>query len=388
MPYEFLTPLNAVPQPTLPDPFLGPDGWRIRTVEDWPLQRSYIKEMLAYYLYGFMPENSGYAGGVCLISEDAYQGRALKERVQIRCGPEGAVVFEVLIIRPKTGVPVPFFIWNQFSDMSPCPIEEEAVCRYGYGIAAFNREQLARDEQGAAALRGPCMDAYPGQSWRALAMWAWGMSRIADYLEQTGLADRKQFIAAGFSRGGKAALCAAIYDERFAVCAAACSGCGGAGNFRYLGSRLGSGTGTCESLGDITRKNKYWYWFSDRAAVYGNQSQPSSLGQEALLPFDLHFVRAAIAPRMLITTEGLDDVWSNPFGTQLSWYASQPVYEWLGVPAHNVMRFREGGHAFNAEDWRAVIEYSHAAFRGDAMARFSRSSGGLELNAYFDWNRP
>jgi len=39
--------VSALPeQKALPDPFLGPDGQRVRTIEDWPQQREYLKAML------------------------------------------------------------------------------------------------------------------------------------------------------------------------------------------------------------------------------------------------------------------------------------------------------------------------------------------------------
>ena len=43
----------------LPDPFLKPDGTRISNADEWPQQRQYLKEMLAYYLYGEMPPSPG-----------------------------------------------------------------------------------------------------------------------------------------------------------------------------------------------------------------------------------------------------------------------------------------------------------------------------------------
>ena len=45
----------------------------------------------------------------------------------------------------------------------------------------------------------------------------------------TDWADTDKIIATGHSRGGKVALCAAIYDERIALGAPNGSGCGGAG---------------------------------------------------------------------------------------------------------------------------------------------------------------
>ena len=364
-------------QESLPDPFLKPDGTRVASAMEWEEQRVYLKEMLAYYLYGHIPSESGGATGAIIGRESALNHSAIKETVRITCGASNAINFDAVILRPSWQGPFPVFVWNQFAEMSPCPVIEEAIQR-GYAIAMFNRNQLAPDIMGCKELTGQCVETYPHSDWRAIAIWAWGASRLADYLITTDYADPDRLITTGHSRGGKVALCSAIYDERFALCATAGSGCGGAASLRFMGTRLGIG-GACESLGDITNKNRYWYWFSDVCAAYGNPEKKSTLLHEPLLPFDLHFVRALIAPRPLISVDGLDDIWSNPYGITLSWAASDPVYQLLDAAGKNALFFREGGHAYNAADWLTVLNFCDNMLQGKNETPLYKAHGAEQL---------
>lgn len=356
--YHFPGPHEAPVRKGLPDPLQKPDGTFVTDRQDWPRQRAYLKEMMAHYLYGHMPQDAGTVSGEVIGSRERFAGRVTEETVRIRCGPGGQISFDAVVRRPNGPGRYPVITVNHFTGQPPCPVEEE-LCRRGYCLVMFEKDQLAPDVMGCAedAFGGPCSAVYPEQDWRAIAMWAWGHSRLADYLVTTTYADCEKLVATGHSRCGKAAMCAAIYDERFAACVAAGSGCGGAGNFRYLGGRMGEGLGESETLGKITRCDRFWYWFADAGAAFGNREDLSRLGQEHRLPFDLHFLRALMAPRPFLVLEGLDDTWANPFGTQVSWLAAQPVYELLGAGGHNAMRFREGGHEYNREDWLAALSF-------------------------------
>lgn len=46
--------------------------------------------------------------------------------------------------------------------------------------------------------------AYPGYDWGILGGWAWGASRVADYLVTDKSIDKKKLIVSGASRSGKA----------------------------------------------------------------------------------------------------------------------------------------------------------------------------------------
>ena len=376
----------------LPDPFVKEDGSSVQSAEEWTGQREYLKEMLAHYMYGHMPPAPTNTKGELLYSRKIYGGKAIAETIRITFGPDDKKEHQVSMLvhmtRPVREGKVPVITWNQFKGRYGCPEEEKVVVEHGYAVAEFDKEDLAADS--ALAMQGPLAKAYPEYDWGAIAMWSWGHSRIIDYLAGTDYADMDKIAATGHSRGGKVALCAAIYDERIALCAASGSGCGGAGCYRYLGGRLGEGTGVCETAGSIA--DFFPFWWNDEFGKYGcrqtdvtratmktaeNQMEAmkalissvdpakfGTTGDEEYLPFDLHTVKALIAPRALITTDGLGDTWANPYGTQITWMAADEVYQFLGADGKNAIHLREGGHEYKGSDWLVVADFCDWIFYG------------------------
>lgn len=411
----------------LPDPFLRADGTRVRTPAEWEGQRRELKELLAHFLYGHMPPPSARDAfaGKKTGSRTAYRGKAVREELLFCYLPAPALCFRAQVVRPAREAPCPVILWNRGRGEADTPLEKDLVCVHGYALVTFDREGLAPD--GPTACTGPLAQAFPTCDWGAIAMWAWGHSIVADYLAGTGWADMERLAATGHSRGGKAAVCAAIYDERFAVCAAAGSGCGGLGCLRFVGSRYGEDTGLCETAGNAV--DGFPFWWSDHFGAFGARVTEEtrqvcgnygreifakifaqSAGRrkdEALLPFDLHFLRALIAPRAVLSMDGLGDTWANPFGTQITWRAAQEVFDFLGVPGKNGLFFREGGHAFSAADWQALTDFCNAVLCGrempggivtcppedaapviDPVLQRERQKDWRRLRLHYTWRRP
>jgi hypothetical protein len=372
-------------QKLLPNPFIKADGTVAVSREEWPAQREYLKAMLEFYLYGHTPPGPYNTQGEIIESKKIYDGAAIEDTVKITCGRDTVVSFAVTVKRPARKGPFPIVIVMSgefkpgltFYDYLlsigvsekdariylPCPIEEELLEK-GYALAFCKVTALCSDIDGCDVKQSPLAAAFPGYDWKAIAMWSFGLSRAADYLLTCNWADKEKLITMGGSRGGKVAMHSAVYDERFAVCIAAISGCGGAGNFRYLGGRMGRGLGQIESVGSITAKNGLGYFFADRLADFGKRGSWFDPGDECYLPFDLHTVRSLIAPRAIISTDALDDVWCGAFGTQLSFHASQPVFNFLDADGKNAMCFREGGHYISEYDWHEAIAFCDNIFYG------------------------
>ena len=94
------------------------------------------------------------------------------------------------------------------------------VFERGYALVIFNANDCAEDTtlrnlDGSWAFRNTrFFPAYPNYDWGILAAWAWGASRVADYLEKDPAINKDILVITGASRNGKSSMIAAAFDER------------------------------------------------------------------------------------------------------------------------------------------------------------------------------
>jgi DUF1680 family protein len=333
----------------LPDVFLMLNGSRVETVADWARRREEIKAMLLYYEYGHMPPGPGNVEAQELWSEIVYGSAGVKERLLLSMGPGHSIKVNVQIIRPVGEGPFAAIVRNG-GELDEVAIAEEIIKR-GYVIAEYVRTDLDPDKNDIV---GSAQTAYPDYDWATLAVWAWGGMRVIDYLETLDYVDKERIAFTGHSRGGKTALLAGALDERIALTVPNGSGCGGSGCYRVMGKNA-------ETLDDITKAETFSYWFAGRFRDFA--------GRESRLPFDQHFLKALVAPRVLLTTDALGDLWANPYGTQVTQTAAKEVFDFLGAGDKIGMHFREGGHSQNEEDFRALVDFAEKVFYGREVER-------------------
>jgi hypothetical protein len=157
----------------------------------------------------------------------------------------------------------------------------------------------------------------PGQTepapdeWGAIGAWAWGASRVLDYLETDRDVDARRVVLFGQSRLGKTVLWGGAHDDRFAIVIAANSGEGGASLMRRDYG---------ETVKDLC--TKFPYQFCGNFQQYADHVDK--------LPMDSHELLAMIAGRPLYLSTGSEDQQADPKGEFLACVGAAPVYALLG----------------------------------------------------------
>ncbi len=324
---------------TLPDPFVLPNGQRVATPGQWATRRDEIKTILAFYEYGHLPP----AANVRVIKTEDLpdENGAHCQRITLSCGAGNAIQFALDLRIPKnqTGA----FPVVLTGDALPLAIPEE-ISKRGTIVARFDRAAFAPDDD---SRKGGITTIYPDTDCGTLGGWAWGYARVIDYLTTRPDVAADKIIVVGHSRGGKAALVAGAYDRRIALTVGAQSGTGGAAPFRLQGKHS-------ESLEQAT--NRFNYWFGPRLKSFA--------GREAQLPFDQNYLLALIAPRNLLLLNAFDDPYSNVEAADQTFRASRATFDFLGVPDHIGLHFREGKHLFDDDDWRTLLDFADRQFFG------------------------
>ena len=247
--------------------------------------------------------------------------------------------------------------WRYATDM----VVSEILNR-GMILAQFNRVEIVSDVPYSTNRVGGLYEVIPSGTFGAIAAWAWGYHRCLDVLISMDFVDTFRIAVVGHSRGGKTTLLAGATDERIALTSANNSGAGGAGCYRVKGPQS-------ETLADLI--DAFPYWFGPLMKDY--------VDTENELPFDQHFLKALIAPRALLTTEGLGDLWSNPTGTWQTHLAAKEVYRFLRVEDRIAIHFREGGHDHSLADWKAFMDFMELQLCGQEMERLFNCNPELQV---------
>jgi hypothetical protein len=368
----------------MPDAMTMDDGTKVTTVAQWRARREQMKAILEYYELGHAPPPPGNVAGKDIKSAVLLDGTVNYRLVHLKFGPEENPGFDIAIFTPakRTG-PFPtiinpsFFntagiaITNQPAAPPPSALTNtQARLRYilnapvtpergaesfsnqlarGYAIVTYRYTQCGEDN--ANFRNSSFYPAYPGYDWGVLLGWAWGLSRVVDYLEAQSFVNTNQLIALGHSRLGKLVMVATAFDERISLGAPAGSSGAGTGAYRFCGP----GRGGKEGIEDMTRK--FPYYFVPRLKGF--------TGQMEKLPFEAYWYITLTAPRPWISVEGTDDQNCVPDAVKQSVLAARPVYVFLGVSPDRVgVSYQPHRHALTAGDWTAALDFADQQLRG------------------------
>lgn len=351
----------------LPDPFLRPNGTRVATKRAWKAQRHHLLELALRYEYGALPPVPHNVTGTETASRPQEGTGFTEKEIQLTMGPENRVQTRLLLKIPPGKGPFPVIVRGDLGWGRVAPAIVAAVGKRGYVLAEFDRTEIAPD----SAERGGVYAAYPDYTGGRLAAWAWGFHRVVDYLLTQPFVDKKRIAATGHSRGGKAVLLAGATDERIALTAPNNSGCGGAGCFRFQAEKS-------EDIAAILKN--FPFWFQPQFGEF--------IGHTDRLPLDQHTLKALIAPRALLSTEGLGDLWANPKGTQQTYLAAKEVFDFLGAGDRIGIVFRPGPHEHNADDWNALLDFADRQLFGRPITRRFDQLAFPDLPKVFAWKAP
>ncbi len=398
---KYPDPLDLPAVNHLPDPFTFFDGRRVRSESDWESRSEEIKELVQCYEYGFMPGSPdsviAHQEGQDLVItvSDGGKRASFNGRLSV---PDAA----------KCGRPGPYPVIVSI-DFRASPAND-IYLRAGYAVLSFTYSDVGSDNNehtGAFYTLYP-YDVVKGNDAGTLLAWAWGASRAADALFYLAgndslfkeVLDTGKLVVTGFSRCGKAALIAGLFDERFGVVNPGASGCGGAVVYRYesfgntparsapFGNRYSWGRSTgCEVLGDRIRhqghnSNEMLSRFLNPGRLY----KTTTFGYGERLPYDHHEILAAIAPRAVLITTADDDYANAAEGDCISFEGAKPVFRFLGAESKlglNIRRTdisappaRGGGHRLDNDQIKNLVLFSDMVFFG------TRLPGELEAKIY------
>jgi hypothetical protein len=368
------------PYPALPEVLKFDDGKPVRRARDWPKRRAELIEHFDREVYGRMPANvPGVRWSVTESRAELVGGRPvlfrkLQGRVDNSAYPLIEVNIEVELTTPRDarGVPViveffPFEFRGRFP-APPSPTWQEQVIARGWAYAIVSTNTIQADN-GAGLSRGIIGLVNKGQprkpdDWGALRAWAWGASRLLDFLESDPAVDAKRAVIEGVSRFGKAALVTMAYEPRFAMGFIGSSGMGGAALHRR---RIG------ELLENVAASGEY-HWMAGNYLKYAGPLTPNDL------PVDSHELIALSAPRPLFIGAGSPeqgDAWVDPRGMFMATVAASPVYRLLGKRGLDTTAFppietpltagelayrqHAGGHT-SGPNWPVFLEFAARYF--------------------------
>ena len=333
----------------LPELLKFDDGTPVVTPGDWAKRRKEIYKTAIELQYGTMPPKPE-----LMDVEVIYDQSHISCRIHTG-KKEHPVTFYMKIIPPKNAkVRCPVIIdgdmcFRYYMD----PGFLQAASDEGIAWVLFDRTELAHDVR-ADGRKGQLYEAYPECTFGALGAWAWGYSRCVDALEilfkdkKEPLIDLSMITFTGHSRGGKTAAIAGALDERAAIVNPNQSGECGCGCYRVKMQ------GYCEGVEAPTRSEV----LRDDVTIFPYWTGPEMAGyvdREEDLPFDSHFLKALIAPRVLYTSDAAADIWANPIGAWITNMAAKKVWDLLGEPDKLCYYYREGTHYHRADDIKMLV---------------------------------
>ena len=299
----------------LPDAMAWANGkGRVTKFADWAKRRSEISHMIQHYGIGTKPTVPDGAvvarmNGDTLTVNVTVNGHTLTLRSTIRYPKVGQPPYALMIGTSMLALPRQLFENRPIATLN---FNEKQVNDYGQ----FGRHH-ERGEHDFDRL-------YPSlKDNGAYSMWAWGLSRLIDGLQQLGpevtKIDTKHIGVSGCSYAGKMALYCGAFDERVALTIAQEPGGGGAAAWRTSHESTLAG----KNLEDLDKTDYHWFQESQKENFHGDSVYR--------LPYDQHELCALVCPRALLLLGNPDYEWLADGSMLVSAKAAKEVWKSFGI---------------------------------------------------------
>jgi len=339
--------------------------------ENWEERRREMRSLLETYSYGITPVDPVRVTGTVKESgRSPTAGNCLEETVELTYTTgHGEGHFPLRIFLPEAFEKPPVLLHIAFGSAEEGQIPVEEIAEHGYALVVVEYRDMVNDN-----LHGDFSDGIaahfriPGErgsdAWGKIGMWAWGASRVLDYLEaERPDLDTAQTALIGHSRLGKTALWCGAQDTRFAAVIANNSGYGGAASSKH---------GTGERVTDFLRGGS-WDWFCENFKQFTGAAEDEK-------PYDQSFLLALIAPRYLLIGSAEQDPGADPTAEFLTTLHASAAWELLGVrglvtedrmpvpgdfwgEGNILYHYRKGHHDLLPADWMAYVRFLDQKFR-------------------------
>lgn len=351
-------------------PILRMNDGSLVTKDLWPQRRLEIIELLQKYSYGRTPRSTVRvsAKSITPIKYDC-AGKCTHESVTLLYETErGEGSFPIQIFTPVFTDKPPVFLYLSFGPAPHWYIPIEEIIDAGYALVVVDYQAMVNDNHygdfsdGIALHFGTSKDRAQDE-WGKIGMWAWGASRVLDYLiaERNSLNTEKVALI-GHSRLGKTALWCGAQDERFAAVISNNSGYGGAASSKH---------GTGERITDFIRLGSD-DWFCPAFLDFKDKEDEK--------PYDQSFLLSLIAPRYLLVGSAELDKGADPESEFLTACHASSAWELLGqdglvtdgemphtgaflCEGNILYHYRTGKHYLSRDDWAAYIKFLDAKFK-------------------------
>ena len=293
----------------LPDPLEGVKGFA-----DWAKRRSDISHMIQHYGIGTKPtmedgQVAAHMKGDTLVVYVTVNGHTLRLQSEIRYPKVGKPPYALMMGTSMMALPRQLFEDRPIAIMN---FHEKQVNDYGQFGKHHERGEHDFDRLYPELLKNG-----------AYSMWAWGLSRLIDGLQQLGpevtKIDTKHIGVTGCSYAGKMALYCGAFDERVALVVAQEPGGGGAAAWRKSHELTLSG----KNLEDIDKTDYHWFMESQKENFRGDSVYR--------LPYDQHELCAMVCPRALLLLGNPDYEWLADASMVVSAEAAKKVWERFGI---------------------------------------------------------